>query len=72
LFLLRSLIAKANVMFASNQSPQMVAQDAPDALFLERLEAFMQKSLLEVKAFSEREYRPFEEVRHYTSCEILF
>lgn len=33
-----------------------------DALFLERLEAFMDKSLADIKAFAERESRPFEEV----------
>ncbi|KAL0573685.1 hypothetical protein V5O48_008256 [Marasmius crinis-equi] len=34
-----------------------------DELFLERFEAFMDKSLSELKAFSEREERPFEEMR---------
>lgn len=33
----------------------------PDGLFLERLDAFC---LAEMKAFSEREHRPFEEVSH--------
>ncbi|KAJ8692570.1 hypothetical protein PTI98_009869 [Pleurotus ostreatus] len=32
-----------------------------DELFVERLEAFMQKCLLEVRAFSEREHRSYEE-----------
>ncbi|KAG7089604.1 hypothetical protein E1B28_011270 [Marasmius oreades] len=34
-----------------------------DGLFLERLEAFMDKSLAELRAFAEREERPFEEMR---------
>lgn len=34
----------------------------PDELFVERLEAFMQKCLLDVRAFSEREHRSYEEV----------
>jgi len=33
-----------------------------DPLFYERLEAFMDKSLADIKAFAERESRPFEEV----------
>lgn len=37
-------------------------QELPDGLFLERLEAFMDKCLLEIKAFSDRESKPFEEV----------
>jgi hypothetical protein len=35
---------------------------SPDALFLERLETFLEKSLQDVKAFSARECRSFEEV----------
>ncbi|EAU85478.2 hypothetical protein CC1G_06379 [Coprinopsis cinerea okayama7 len=34
-----------------------------DGLFLERLESFMNKCLADIKAFSERELRPFEETR---------
>ncbi|KAJ8072512.1 hypothetical protein PM082_016071 [Marasmius tenuissimus] len=34
-----------------------------DELFLERFEAFMDKSLVELRAFAEREERPFEEMR---------
>lgn len=33
-----------------------------DELFLERLDSLMQKSLADIRAFSERELRPFEEV----------
>ena len=33
-----------------------------DALFYERLEAFMNKCLVDIKAFADRESRPFEEV----------
>lgn len=33
-----------------------------DALFLERLDTFMDKCLIDIKAFSERELRPYEEV----------
>lgn len=42
----------------------------PDALFLERLDTFMDKCLADIKAFAEREYRPFEEVHQTTvrSC----
>jgi len=35
---------------------------APDDLFLERFEAFMNKSLAEIRAFSEREAMSFEKV----------
>ncbi|KAF8656208.1 hypothetical protein AX16_002644 [Volvariella volvacea WC 439] len=38
-----------------------------DALFMERLEAFLAKCLAEMKAFSERELRPFEETRQYVA-----
>jgi hypothetical protein len=34
----------------------------PDPLFLERLQAFLDKSVNEIQAFSERENRPFQEV----------
>lgn len=34
----------------------------PDPLFLERLEAFCQQSLQDVRAFAERESMPFEDV----------
>ena len=34
----------------------------PDPLFLERLHAFLEKSLTDIKGFSERENRPLEEV----------
>jgi pyruvate-formate lyase-activating enzyme len=40
----------------------------PDGLFLERLDTFMDKCLADIKAFSEREYRPFEEVYRDRSC----
>ena len=33
-----------------------------DALFLERLESFMEKSLSDIKVFAERESQPYEEV----------
>jgi hypothetical protein len=33
-----------------------------DALFLERLESFMEKSLSDIKAFAERESQSYEEV----------
>jgi hypothetical protein len=37
--------------------------DGPqDGLFAERLQTFMKRSLTEMKAFSEREQRPFEDV----------
>ncbi|KAH6909080.1 hypothetical protein BKA70DRAFT_1277389 [Coprinopsis sp. MPI-PUGE-AT-0042] len=36
---------------------------AEDELFLERLDSFLQKNLADIKAFSERELRPFEETR---------
>ncbi|KAF8896335.1 hypothetical protein BD779DRAFT_1495273 [Infundibulicybe gibba] len=37
----------------------------PDGLFFERLETFMDKCLADIRAFSERESRPFEETRQY-------
>lgn len=48
-------------------------ESLPDELFLERLDAFVQKSLADVKAFSERENRPFEEVhrKSYQSSSLL-
>ncbi|KAF9476707.1 hypothetical protein BDN70DRAFT_882098 [Pholiota conissans] len=40
------------------------AGEAPkDGLFLERLDAFMQKCLGDIRAFAERESRPYEETR---------
>ena len=33
-----------------------------DALFLERLDTFMDKCLTDIKAFAERELRPYQEV----------
>lgn len=41
---------------------------ASDALFLERLDAFMDKSIADIKAFAERESRPFEEVAAVSRC----
>ena len=35
---------------------------ANDGLFLERLDAFMEKCLADIRAFAERESRSFEEV----------
>ena len=35
---------------------------ANDGLFFERLDAFMDKCLADIRAFAERESRPFEEV----------
>jgi hypothetical protein len=34
----------------------------PDPLFLERLQAFLEKTLNEIQAFAERENKPFDEV----------
>jgi hypothetical protein len=34
----------------------------PDPLFLERLQAFLEKTLNEIQSFSERENKPFDEV----------
>lgn len=39
-----------------------VDSNSADGLFLERLDTFMDKSLADIRAFSERELRPFEEV----------
>lgn len=39
-----------------------VGESPNDALFLERLDTFMEKSLGDIKAFAEREFRPYEEV----------
>ncbi|KXN84746.1 hypothetical protein AN958_12173 [Leucoagaricus sp. SymC.cos] len=38
-----------------------------DALFLERLDTFMQKSLNEIKAFAERESKTFDQTRRYVA-----
>jgi len=38
-------------------------RDVPDGLFLERLEAFMEKGLADIRAFARRENRPFDEIR---------
>jgi hypothetical protein len=37
-------------------------REVPDGLFLERFEAFMEKTVSDIKAFSIREDRPFDEV----------
>lgn len=42
--------------------PQSTQSPAPDPLFLERLQAFMDKSLADIVAFSERENKVVEEV----------
>jgi hypothetical protein len=34
----------------------------PDPLFLERLQAFLEKNLNEIQSISERENKPFDEV----------
>jgi len=39
----------------------------PDGLFFERLDAFMVKCLADIKAFADRECRPFEETRQYVA-----
>ena len=51
----------------STNSPCLFEYQSPgevndDALFLERLDTFMEKSLTEIKAFAEREMRPYDEV----------
>ncbi|KAF8627008.1 hypothetical protein AX15_004591 [Amanita polypyramis BW_CC] len=38
-----------------------------DGLFLERLDAFMEKCLADIRAFAERESRSFEETRQYVA-----
>ncbi|KAK2460337.1 hypothetical protein APHAL10511_007726 [Amanita phalloides] len=40
---------------------------AADGLFLERLDAFMDKSIADIRAFAERESRPFEETRQFVA-----
>lgn len=42
--------------------PQSTQSPPPDPLFLERLQAFMDKSLADIVAFSERENKVVEEV----------
>ncbi|KIM84820.1 hypothetical protein PILCRDRAFT_5867 [Piloderma croceum F 1598] len=47
----------------------------PDPLFLERLQAFLEKTLNEIQSFSERENKPFDETRRYVAewhCAYLF
>ena len=46
-------------MFEYESSDKAVSEDL---LFLERLDTFMDKCLLDIKAFAERELRPYEEV----------
>ena len=48
-----------SLMFQLEESD---VRDAPDGLFLERLETFMEKSLADIRAFAGRENRPFDEV----------
>jgi len=40
---------------------------SPDGLFFERLDTFMDKCLADIRAFSEREHRPFEETRQHVA-----
>ena len=49
---------------SSNHVCEYTSRDptAEDGLFLERLETFMDKCLADIRAFSERELRPFEQV----------
>jgi hypothetical protein len=42
--------------------PSESTQSSYNDLFFERLDTFMQKILNDIKAFAERESRPFEEV----------
>ena len=58
-------------MFHANANPPMMfeydarageSSRSNDALFLERLDTFMEKSLGDIKAFAARESRPYEEV----------
>lgn len=42
--------------------PSEPTQSPDNDLFLERLDTFMQKVLNDIKAFAERESRPYEEV----------
>lgn len=42
-------------------------RNTTDGFFLERLDAFMDKCLADIRAFSERESRPFEETRQYVA-----
>lgn len=46
------------------QQPSPVKQDSPfeNALFLERLEAFFEKSLADLRLFAQREGCPYDEV----------
>lgn len=57
----------AAVMFELPQTEHVPA----DGFFLERLDAFMQRSLADIKAFSLRENKPFEEVCRLASAHLL-
>lgn len=58
-------------------SPTMFQLDSPpveaakDPLFNERFDAFLQKSLADIKAFAERELRPYDEVTQDLHQEYL-
>ncbi|EIN04899.1 hypothetical protein PUNSTDRAFT_107750 [Punctularia strigosozonata HHB-11173 SS5] len=59
-------------MIELSHAPRPASQDG---LYSERLEAFMKRSLAEIKAFSEREQRPYEEIRRQVAtwhCSYLF
>ncbi|KAJ3974689.1 hypothetical protein EV361DRAFT_893309 [Lentinula raphanica] len=50
-------------------------QSQPDELYLERFEAFMEKSVMDIRAFAEREARSFEQTRQDVArwhCNKLF
>ncbi|TFK27129.1 hypothetical protein FA15DRAFT_666625 [Coprinopsis marcescibilis] len=52
-----------NIAPLANEVFEYSSRGPEDGLYLERLESFMDKCLAEIKAFSEREMRPFDETR---------
>ncbi|KAF9533814.1 hypothetical protein CPB83DRAFT_844559 [Crepidotus variabilis] len=49
------------------QTPGTLSTASKDGLFFERLETFLEKSLLDIKAFAEREQQPYEETRRHVA-----
>lgn len=46
---------------------ELTTADDDDPLFIERLQAFLDKNLADLHAFSKRENRPFDQVRLYVT-----
>ena len=58
-FFFGSISSSTMTMFEYESSDNAISKDP---LFLERLDTFMDKCLIDIKAFAERELRPYQEV----------